>query len=251
MTLQVAQVQSNEPNLFEGSFVQNPSNSNTPFNQYLEEETKQLSLMFSPINQFNFSSWFDYPAAANKGLATNRISLFSDLETREEHPGILSSQNQDSSSQNQAAIGQVLEGLLQNYSVKPSQNLLQDLLTQTGWLTPNLAASSLFSQAQLDGTFLSKFDLQFLVDQIVSQMEVVSQKGSVQLSLGLRPENLGEILLTLTSQSGMVSIQIQVPEELRKLIESSLLELEIALKRANINISEIKVATLKEVAENV
>jgi len=246
VTLQVAGIQSNEPNLFEGSFVQNPSNSSTSFTQYLEEETKQLSLMFSPINQFNFSAWFDYPGASNNALTPKRVSLFSDVETNPEHSIVLSSQDANTNSTNQTSAVQALEGLLQNYSTKPSQTILQDLLMQSGWLTPNLSASSLFFQSQLDGTFLSNFDLQFLVDQIVSQMEVVSQKGSAQLSLGLRPGNLGEILLTLTSQSGMVSIQIQVPEELRKLIESSLLELELALKRANINVSEIKVLATKE-----
>ncbi|MEE8638471.1 MAG: flagellar hook-length control protein FliK [Candidatus Margulisiibacteriota bacterium] len=136
------------------------------------------------------------------------------------------------------------------YSAKSVQPILQDLLMKTGWLVPNLEASPPFYLAGLEGKLLNKLDLQFLVDQILLQVKIVKEKGKVELTLGLRPENLGEILLTLTSKSGMVSIQIQAPEETRKLIEAELKELELALKKAKVNLAGIKILATKEVGKD-
>ena len=104
----------------------------------------------------------------------------------------------------------------------------------------------LFFQSNIEGKLLNKFDLQYLVDKILSQVKLLKEKGKVELTLGLKPENLGEILLTLTSRSGMVSIQIQAPEETRKLIDAELKELELALKKAGVNLEEIKILAAKE-----
>ena len=122
---------------------------------------------------------------------------------------------------------------------------------KTGWLVPNMEMQPLLFAAQLEGKLLSKLDLQSLVDKILSQVNLVKTKGKVELRLGLRPQNLGEILLTLTSKSGMISIQIQAPEETRKLLQAELLELELALKKSGINLAEIKIISPEEVGKHV
>ena len=86
-----------------------------------------------------------------------------------------------------------------------------------------------------------------MVDQIVTQAKLVREKGQTQLTLGLKPENLGEIIMTLTSRSGMIGIQIQASEETKKLLESLANELEQALKRSKINVAEIRIIGNQEV----
>ena len=128
--------------------------------------------------------------------------------------------------------------------------MLQDLLIKTGWLTPNIAARPDMLLAQLDGKLLSKIDLQYLVDQIVNQVKMVQAKGKTELTLGLKQENLGELLLILTIRSGMISIEIQANDEVKKLIQAQLRDLEIALKKAKVRVAEIRVVSSEEVSHH-
>ena len=249
MTADVAPIQVKEASfnssLYQDSYTQNHVDHS--FQQYLEEEQKRLAFLFSPWGQFNFSSWFSYPDFSLKA-ASGEPELFSDSHI------IPPEYLKPNASENQIAQpGTEQSQPLGTYSFSSNQPqlMLQDLLMKAGWLVPNLEIYPQFYQAQLQGKLLNKLDLQFLVDQILSQVKIVKEKGKVELTLGLKPENLGEILLILTSRSGMVSIQIQAPEETRKLIEANLKELELALKRANINLEGIKIANLKEVNKDV
>lgn len=243
MTVQVSQILSSEPRLFQDSYTQN--NPDQSFQRYLEQEQRRLAFVFSPFSQFNFNSWLEYPDFTLKADTSNsKVNLFSDIE-------LTPSETFDSNIQKELPVSNQASDQIAAYpSARSAQSILQDLLMKTGWLAPNLEASPQFYLAQLEGKLLNKLDLQFLVDQILSQVKLVKEKGKVELSVGLKPENLGEILLILTSKSGMVSIQIQAPEETRKLIEAQLKELELALKKAKVNLAEIKVLAPKEVGKN-
>lgn len=251
MTVQVSQIQSPEPRLFEDSSIQN--NSDNSFRTYLDEEQKRLANLFVPFNGYNFSSWFDYATPFKQAQATpNRANLFSDLELFPPGKTVPQSENKQTTVLDQPVVAdQSTQGALTNYVTKPSQNFLQNLLAETGWLVPNLEAQPLFNQAQLGGKLLSKLDLQFLVDQIISQVKIVKDKGKAELILGLKPENMGEILLTLTSRAGMISIEIQAAEETRKLIGAEREKLEQALKKAKINLADLKITEIKEANQHV
>jgi flagellar hook-length control protein FliK len=243
VTVQVSQIQSSEPRLFQDSYTQN--NPDQSFQQYLEQEQRRLAFIFSPFSQFNFSSWLEYPEVDS---SANKIDLFSDIEQAPSQS--FASKTEPNAQKDLPLPNQAFDQIAAYSSAKSAQAVLQDLLMKTGWLAPNLEASPQFYLAQLEGKLLNKLDLQFLVDQILSQVKLVKEKGKVELSLGLKPENLGKIILVLTSKSGMVSIQIQAPEETRKLIEAELTELELALKKAKVNLAEIKVLSPKEVGKN-
>jgi hypothetical protein len=247
MTVQVSQIYPPESSLLQDSYIQNSSDNSCQ--KYLDEEQKRLAFLLSPFTQFNFGSWFAYSDPnSNADNSAHKVNLFSDIELIPSEKYAGSAQNSQTNIPDQTSLpNQPLQQTANYYFAKPAQILLQELLAKTGWLAPNLEASPLFFQAQLAGKLLSKLDLQFLVDQILSQVKLVKEKGKVELTLGLRPENLGEILLTLTSRSGMVSIQIQAPEETKKLIEAELAELKLALKKAKVNLEEIEVLATKEV----
>ena len=87
-----------------------------------------------------------------------------------------------------------------------------------------------------------------LVDEIVKQVSLVKEKGKTQLQLTLQPAELGEITLTLTLVSGALQVAICALPETRKLIDSRRDELEQALKKLNINFTEL---IIEEVGKNV
>jgi hypothetical protein len=244
--VQLSNIHAPEPSLFQDSSTQNQSANS--FQKYLEDEQKRLALLFSPWSQFNFDSLFAYPSSRANPETSGTNNFIFDIEITP--PEYQASNPAKSENALPLAAAQSYSETGGSYFPKPPQLILQELLAKNGWLAPNLEASPLFFQAQLEGKLLSKLDLQFLVDQILTQVKLIKGKGKTELMLGLKPENLGEILLTLTSKSGMISIQIQAPEETRKLLEELRQELELALKKSNVNLAEIKIQELKEVKEH-
>jgi len=236
---------------------QDSSTQNTPdkpFKNYLDEEQQRLVNLFSPFGQFNFGSMFSYP---DLNFNADKLSLFADTPAssyqaaeQPSHPA-----TQQSSSQTEQAITSQIFFSNNQESIavvdKSLKNAFQELLMQTGWLAPNMEANPAFLNAELKGTLLAKFDMQSLVDKIISQLEMVKDKGRSELRFGLKPENLGEILLTLSSRSGMISINIAASDETRKIMEENLNALSAALKRAKINLENIKVSGIKEAKEHV
>lgn len=241
-----------DPSLLEPSHALNQTDRS--FEQYLEEEKKRLSAMFSPLSSFNFSGLFGYAQDKNNDLRyLENIDLFSDINSKDFKSNDFASNSYLSNSQpvssNQTVAQTIINQITDTNQTSATKVFLQQLLAQTGWLTPNIEAQQLLQQMQSQGKLLNNFDLQALVDKIVSQVKLVKEKGQTQLSLGLKPDNLGEILLTLIARSGLISIQIQAPEESRKLILSQAKELELALKRANINLGEIKILAINPAPE--
>jgi flagellar hook-length control protein FliK len=226
--------------------------STNSFQKYLDDEQKRLAILFSPFNQYDFSAWFNYGdfSSAAQTNTSPEINLFADLNQ------ITTSNNSDqgnSGTQQNNSLIQADKNFTQLIPLNANQStkqLLQNLLAQTGWLTPNIAALPQFQLAQFEGKLLPRLDLQALVDEIMTQVKLVKDKGRVELILGLKPDNMGEILLTLTSSAGAVAIQIQATDSTRKLLEQQMADLEAALKKAHINFSEIKVVTVKEVKEH-
>ncbi|MBN2057362.1 MAG: flagellar hook-length control protein FliK [Candidatus Saganbacteria bacterium] len=249
MTVQFTQIPATEPRLLPDTRVQTASENS--FQNYLDTEQKRLALMFCPFGQLDLSTWWSsLMASAENGTQSSGIRLFSDLEPAA-RPNDTAEQNTLSrgEGQNVQPVNSFEEftGLLFGRQDQPA---LQDLLQQTGWLTPNLEAQPQMFLAQTQGKFLARLDLQALVDEIISQVKLVKGKGQVELSLGLKPRELGDILLTLTSRSGMIAIQIEAPEETRKLLQDRLAELETALKKARVNLSGISLVSSKEVKDH-
>ena len=240
MTVQLTQIQPSEPHLLPDTYTQN--NTDNSFQNYLDNEQKRLGLMFSPYSQIDFSAWFGYTNFDLTDKSAQAVNLFSEIELSHTQTSPAQLQYSDNQSSQPLQLTEANYDQLANYYFsQASQPTLQELLQQTGWLTPNLEASPQLFRAQLEGKLLNKMDLQFLVDQIISQVKLVKEKGQTTLTLGLKPENLGEIVLTMTSRSGMIGIQIEASEETKKLLDSLVSELEQALKRSKINVAEITI----------
>jgi len=246
--VQIPDLQTLDPRLSQDSYVQN--RSSVSFEQLLEEQQKKLTLLFSPFGQYNFGSWFSYANLDAQLEAATPIFSDADRKQSENRETAYSSNTTKQTSGKEANAPPLVTQPSSSPVPKSVQSQVQELLSQNGWLTPNLEAFAPFSHAQLQGTLLTKLDLQSLVDEITSRIELVKDKGKTELTLGLHPKDLGEILLTLTSKSGMISIQIQAPEETRKMLEAEIKNLELALKKAKVNLLDITVSAIKEAKKN-
>jgi flagellar hook-length control protein FliK len=218
------------------------------FDHYLEEEQKRLGLAFAGLGKFDFSSLFNYSSLSwLTEITAKPLQFFSDLEmANADSPSTPATESTAplKFTANRAALAAPSSSPTD--LSRTMQKTLQEILLKTGWLVPNLESQPFFQQAQLANKLLSKLDLQSLVDQIVAQLKLVKDKGQVELTLGLKPSDLGEILLTLTTRSGAVAVNIQASAETRRLLDEQLSELVAALKKAHINLVEIKIEELKE-----
>ncbi|MFH1541649.1 MAG: flagellar hook-length control protein FliK [bacterium] len=249
MTQQVSQLQTTEPNLFQDSYAQNHSDNS--FQNYLDNEQQRLGLAMGAFGGFNLNTLFAYPElnfSQEISSYGNRLNSMLDQQatTNNHEESYAVNDNNSSPLPSKQIVSQFGDNLVN----KPMQQILQELLQQSGFLTPNIEAQPLFSQAQLDGKLTSKLDMQFLIDEILTQIQLVKDKGNTKLMMGLKPDDLGEIILSLIAKSGMVSIQIEAEEKTKKLIEASLRELELALQRADVKINEIKIVATQEVGKH-
>ena len=104
----------------------------------------------------------------------------------------------------------------------------------------------MFSEAFINGKLQPTFSLDQLIDQIISQIKIARTKGETLVSFNLSPEELGNIILTLTYHAGIVSIQMQSSSETKKLLDEKQNELENALRKANVHYDKIQVMEVKE-----
>ncbi len=229
----ISQVPAPETSLLTENATQ--SRSDTTFAQYLEEEQKRLGALFA--------GWFGYadPGASllqSAGETDQKIELKEIYRENEKSAEQAETKN--------STIKTTMNNLARLDQTSFPKKLMQELLQKTGWLTPNLQTQPLFSQAQLSGKLLTSLDLQSLVDEIVSRVILIKAKGQVELSFGLKPENLGDMLITLASRADGISVNIQASAETKKLLDEQLFQLALFLKKAKINVTEIIVTEIKE-----
>jgi flagellar hook-length control protein FliK len=234
VTVQFPQIDSNEPRLLTDNH--NQSQSDHSFEDKLKLEQARLGLLFSPFNQLEsiFSSFQSLNFNSNNSGSDLNGSL-NDQASKYQLPEPTAKFGSSADAARQPQV----------FDSAPSQTLarhsLQEIISRSEWFAPNLSAQPLFYQAFLEGKLQPKLDLQSLIDEIVQQVKIVKEKGKTEISLSINPEELGEILLTITSVSGMISIQIQTSKETKKLLESERAELERSLKKAKVNLGQIRI----------
>jgi hypothetical protein len=241
VTIQLAAPETSEPRLLTDTYKQN--NFDSSFEEKLKAEKERLGLLFSPFAQLN--SFFSSPLELTLWQSTAPAKENSAETIQEPAKSDLSQQAGPKSSLNQAAA-RTTEVFGSAGSQQLNRQFLQDLLTKTNLLVPNLAAQPLFSQAFEQGKLQPTFDLQSLIDKLLEQVNLVKNKNQTELSLNLRQDDLGDIFLRLTSLSGKVSIFMTASTETKKLIDSHKAELEKALRKANVNLDLVTIEEVKK-----
>ncbi len=89
-------------------------------------------------------------------------------------------------------------------------------------------------------------DLAGVIDEIVEKARIVKEGEKTELSIALKPENLGEMLLSLTMKHGAIFISIAGDQDMKNLFEAQRAALEASLKRANINLGGLDISSNKD-----
>lgn len=250
MTIHLSQIDAAEPLATNAASISQQS-SDDSFEEKLKYEKARLGLLYAPFAQM--PNLFGYLPASDANWGA---SIFADNQSA---PVESSAAYQPAANSNQSAMTaqQMVKAQAQNEAVplpgfsQQATQSLQDLLLKTNWLVPNLEGSQQFYQSFLAGKLQPSLDLQSLVDQIADQLEIVKSKGKTELSLTLKPAELGNILLTLSYHQGLISVSIMAQPEAKKLIDESLEDLEAALKKAHINFDEIQIKEVTAYGRNV
>jgi len=244
LTIQLPDIEVSPPSLQKDSY--NQKNTDDSFNEKLSYEKARLGLLFSPFGMIE--NIFSPTLSSNQSQNDNYLieSLFKDPSNAPNYAENTNGTNARSTSQasnNSANNAQIFDSLpLQSIN----RQAIQDLLVKTNWVIPNLAANPLFNQALMNGKLQQSFSLDQLVDQIISQIKIAKIKGETSVSFNLNPEELGNIILTLTYHAGMVSIQMQSSSDTKKLLDDNQEELENALRKADVHYDKIQVMEVKE-----
>lgn len=229
MNIQFPTVDATDSRLLTESHTQN--NNEPSFDEKLKFAQAQLGFLFAPLPQFD--SLFNWNPGQNnqKNNATEPLPDLIDQISKQAKL-IERYRSEVKPLKGQASLPSLTFQAL-------NRATLQQALTVSGWLTPNLAALPAFSLAALEGKLQPSLNLQFLIDEIIEKTTLFKEQGKTKLSLAMQPEGLGDLLLTLTSSGGLVSINIQAQPEAKKLLEGELAGLKKSLKTHRVNFSEI------------
>ncbi|MCU0640467.1 MAG: flagellar hook-length control protein FliK [Candidatus Margulisbacteria bacterium] len=241
MTIQFLQLEQAEPRLLTDST--NLRDRDSSFEEKLRQEQARLGLLFSPFAQLS-------------GLFAEPLGL--DLTVDYRSPAVRNAAEQTAPAPDRsgstdpvdpptlALAGQKVR-LFDSLPLSDlSRRTLQELLVNTQWLVPNIQAQPSLFNAALNGELRPSFDLQALIDQLVRQATLVREKGKVQFALTLEPAELGQVVITLTAQAGLVSVDLQAESSTRKLFDARRAELEKALAKANVHFDRLTIREVKD-----
>jgi 3-dehydroquinate dehydratase len=216
-----------------------PDKTSQTFQEYLEKEKQKIKFApswallgklylenFDNLNSGNIvssisgktgESSLDQSAGQNAPISLSNLrGNESDAQT---------SQSQTAQSQAQVGKDEIKQFLAQYF---PNLPLMQGLGT--------------LGRVDSLGAAQKKIDLSQLIDEIVDQVKAVKENSKSELSLALKSDNLGSILLTISRNEGKISIQIVANAETKQYLDDHLSALQDALKNAHLAVGNLNVS---------
>lgn len=96
----------------------------------------------------------------------------------------------------------------------------------------------------------NNLDIRMIADKIVESAKALKINDKTELMLNLKPDWLGDMTLNISSDKGVLTIQILANGKTKELMDSQLSELESFLKSANLNVGSINVSVGNRGSEN-
>jgi len=100
------------------------------------------------------------------------------------------------------------------------------------------------------GQITNNLDIKMIADKIVESAKALKVNDKTELILNLKPDWLGDMTLNISSDKGILTIQILANGKTKELMDSQLSELESFLKSANLNVGSINVSVGNRGSEN-
>jgi len=96
----------------------------------------------------------------------------------------------------------------------------------------------------------NNLDIKVIADKIIESAKALKINDKTELMLNLKPDWLGDMTLNISSDKGVLTIQILANGKTKELMDSQISELEAFLKSANLNVGSINVSVGNRGSEN-
>ena len=221
-----------------------PSSIQRDDDKFLEIfEKEKIKSLFPSMLSINFQSFASTPlfTGSNSDNEINKIDASPVLESghREGQAKTNSSIDIKEQKQEQAVKGAETQKEAKAEQVKLTANAMNKIFAGELELSADLYSALI--TAKNNAASLRKIDVDDLVAQIKNKIKFLLENGKTELSIELKPDNLGTILMSVSSNKGILSINIYAGQAAKQALEENIAELERALKLANLNIDNLKV----------
>ncbi len=230
---------------------ENSWNRDNSFQEKLNVEEKRLEERQKTLNSFNFGAIqsifnvipleFDF----NMNMASIENNFNKESFSTKTEVKALAKQSSFSNGNNPTKNGASEIHLLRASNQQAAeQNAMLNKFFLNNNLVPNTEILMPFSKIA-EGTKASsttKIELEPLIENISKYAKVIKANGRTTIELSLKPEDLGNILLNISSKNGIVSVEIVASRETKDILDANLLALKDALTQANINVGNLDVS---------
>ena len=238
---QVPAISSETPVTSEQNNIQR-ANDNVPS----DPEKEKLKAVIPSMMPINFQSFVDVPLDFGRKL-DNAISRINSRPST--HNDIL---KHDEAVRSGSTVGNP-EGAKKETAAKVEEKANSVQMNQTK--IENEAINKIFGgEMDISGDFydsmvaakdaspsLGKLDIDDLISQIKDKIKFLKDNGKIELSVELKPENLGTVLMNISSNKGVLSINIFADQAAKEVLQDNLKELERSLNLANLNVVGLSV----------
>jgi len=104
-------------------------------------------------------------------------------------------------------------------------------------ISPDLYSAAINAKNRIAS--LREISVDDLIDQIKDKVKFLIQGGASELSVELKPDDLGTILMNVSSSKGVISINIYADQAVKQVLEEHINELERSLRSANLNFDKL------------
>lgn len=220
----------------------------TGFDALLEDEKKKI--VASPIPSFNLQSLFNVPLNVSTGINVDNAAASYAAHTSLD-PKMRETADQARPERSDTDYKSEKESRTRSDTVQNDQKVQQNKAADQAMQNISRALISDFeitpqffdamSAASEGSEAIGTLDMNDLISQIKDKIKFIQDNGKIELSMALKPDGLGSILLSITSNKGIISINIYADALAKRTLDDRLPELEKALKLANLAIGDLKV----------
>ncbi len=128
--------------------------------------------------------------------------------------------------------------------IKFTANAISKIAAGEMDITPDLYSAAINAKNRIAS--LREISVDDLIDQIKDKIKFLVRGGASELSVELKPEDLGTILMSVSSSKGVLTINLFADQAVKQVLEENIAELERSLKLANLNFDKLNLYSDKE-----
>ena len=224
-----------------------PSNIQRDDDKFLEIfEKEKIKTPYPSMLSINFQSFASTPLFAGSG-ADNEVHkieghaalMGGDRQGQAKASGSIDGTKIKEHKEEQAVNAAENAKQTKTDQVRHAQNIINKAFMGELELSPDLYSALITSKN--NSLSLRSIDVDDLVAQIKNKIKFLIENGRSELSIELKPENLGTVLMSISSNKGILSINISADQAAKQALEENIAELERSLKLADLNIEKLNI----------